>query len=66
MSTITAVTADKVSLTGMDHHTPLMGSAKIAGSNKTSGIRYSTWRVRLKKIALPACPMDVNRFPVTI
>ena len=61
-----AVMADIVSLIGIDHHTPSKGSANSIGIHKANGMRYSTWRVRLKKIALPAFPIEVNRLPVTI
>ena len=64
--TITAVIAESVSLTGIDHQTPSNGSAKSNGIHSANGIRYNTCRVKLRKIALPALPMDVNKFPVTI
>ena len=38
-STITAVTADIVSLIGIDHHTPSIGSVNTVGNHNTSGIR---------------------------
>ena len=61
-----AVIAERVSLAGIDHQTPSIGLLKSVGNHKTNGMRYSTWRVRLRKIALPAFPMEVKRLPVTI
>ena len=64
--TMMAVIAERVSLTGIDHQTPSIGLLKSVGNHSTNGMRYSTWRVRLRKIALPAFPMEVKRLPVTI
>ena len=63
---MTAVMAEIVSLSGIDHQTPSIGLLKSVGNHNTNGMRYSTWRVRLRKIALPAFPMEVKRLPVTI
>jgi hypothetical protein len=54
---------DNVSLIGQLHHTPQMGAIPIdsnhRGRSMISGIRNRTCRVRLRKIALGAIPIDV-------
>ena len=61
-----AVMAAMVSLIGIAHHTPNTGFSNNKGTNKSSGIRKSTWRVMLKKIDLPAMPIEVKKLPATI
>ena len=66
-SMMAAVMAESVSLTGRLHHTPCKGSAvNKSGSKSVSGIRYSTCRVRLRKMACFALPILVKRLIVTI
>ena len=66
-SMMAAVMAESVSLTGRLHQTPCKGSAvKRSGSKSVSGMRYSTCRVRLRKIACFALPILVKRLIVTI
>ena len=61
--TIAAVMTDNESLMGNAHQTPQIGahpiSSKSSGKHNIRGIRYNTWRVKLRKIALEAMPMDV-------
>ena len=59
--------AEMVSLMGSAHHTPCMGSdTNNLGSINAKGMRYSTCRVRLRKMDFPAIPMDVKKLTVTI
>ncbi len=64
---IAAVIAEIVSLMGNAHHTPKIGlDTKKLGRINAKGMRYSTCRVRLRKMDLPAIPMDVKKLTVTI
>ena len=61
--TMADMITDKLSLIGQLHHTPQIGAIpkdwKSSGKPMMRGMRKSTWRVRLRKIALGAIPIEV-------